>query len=143
MTQEQYTEKLNQTNAYGDGGMQKMGYQDYYNNEPSVYNAPAPSMESPIPYLEMGTGFIIGLAVGFFIKKSFKIVLFILGFALVVTFYMESQGIFTINEQVLEQQIASGAEYFDYLVAALKERITSLESGVSAGAGFLVGLKIG
>jgi hypothetical protein len=56
---------------------------------------------------------------------------------------MESQGIFTINEQVLEQQIASGAEYFDYLVAALKERITSLESGVSAGAGFLVGLKIG
>lgn len=146
MTQEEYAEKLNQTNsygnAYGNEGMQKMGYQDYY-NEPSVYNTPASSMDSPIPYLEMGTGFIIGLAVGFFIKKSFKIVLFILGFALVVTFYMESQGIFTINEQVLEQQIASGAEYFDYLVVALKERVTSLESGVSAGAGFLVGLKIG
>lgn len=143
MTQEQYAEKLNHANTYGNQGMQKMGYQDSYYNEPSLYNTPTPTMDSPIPYLEMGTGFIIGLAVGFFIKKSFKIVLFILGFALVVTFYMESQGIFTINEEVLEQQIASGAAYFDYLVAALKERITSLQSGISAGAGFLVGLKIG
>jgi hypothetical protein len=72
MTQEQYAEKLNQANAYEHNGMQKMGYQDYY-HEPSVYNAPAPSMESPIPYLEMGTGFIIGLAVGFFIKKVLKL----------------------------------------------------------------------
>lgn len=146
MTQAQYTEKLNQANTHmgsmGNNGMQKMGYQDTY-NEPSVYNTTQPTMDSPIPYLEMGTGFIIGLAVGFFIKKSFKAVLFILGFALVVTFYMESQGIFTINEQVLQEQIAQGAEYFDYLVAAMKERVTSLESGVGAGAGFLVGLKIG
>jgi len=146
MTQEQYAEKLNQANSHtgsmGHSGMQKMGYQDAY-SEPSVYNTPAPSLDSPIPYLEMGTGFIIGLAVGFFIKKSFKAVLFILGFALVITFYMESQGIFSINEQILEQQIAQGAEYFDYLVAALKERVTSLESGVGAGAGFLVGLKLG
>jgi hypothetical protein len=34
-------------------------------------------------------------------------------------------------------------QYFDYLVAAVKERITSFQSGVGAVAGFVVGLKLG
>jgi len=143
VTQEQYTEKLNQANHVGHTGSQKMGYTNHY-NEPSVYgDLPTATSNAPLPYLEMGTSFTIGLAVGFFIKKSFKAVLFILGFALIISFYMESQGIFTINQEVLEQNIAAGSDYFNYLVSALQERITSFESGIGAGAGFLVGLKIG
>ncbi|CAA6806864.1 MAG: Unknown protein [uncultured Sulfurovum sp.] len=141
MTQEEYSEKMNQANQIGQSGSQKMGYTNSY-TEPSLYEN-TPTSESPLAYLEMGTGFIIGLAVGFFIKKSFKAVLFILGFALIVTFYMESQGIFTINQEVLEQNIAAGSEYMEYLVSALQERVTSFQSGIGAGAGFLVGLKIG
>ena len=140
MTQEQYAEKLNQTGEVGHTGMQKMGYSNGLNDSVSTT---IPPTDSPFAYLEMGTGFIIGLAVGYFIKKSFKAVLFILGFALIITFYMESQGIFTINDQVLEQSIASGAEYLDYMVSAIKERITGFQSGVGAGTGFLVGIKIG
>jgi uncharacterized membrane protein (Fun14 family) len=139
MTQEQYAEQLNQVNNVGHGGLQKMGY----SNNLSETSSSMPVADSPLAYLEMGTGFIIGLAVGYFIKKSFKAVLFILGFALIITFYMESQGIFTINDEVLQQSIASGAEYFEYMVAAIKERITGFQSGVGAGTGFLVGLKIG
>lgn len=143
MTQEEYMNQLNQANNYGDQGFQKMGHANNF-NEPSLYgDTPTPPADSPLAYLEMGTGFIIGLAVGFFIKKSFKAVLFILGFALVVTFYMESQGIFTINEEVLEQNIAQGSAYVDYIIAALQERVTSFQSGIGTGAGFLVGLKIG
>jgi len=143
MTQEQYAEQLSQASNHGYQGSQKMNHLNNF-NEPSLYgDVSAPTTDSPLAYLEMGTGFIIGLAVGFFIKKSFKAVLFILGFALVVTFYMESQGIFVINQEVLEQNIAAGSEYMDYLVAALQERITSFKSGIGAGAGFLVGLKIG
>ncbi|CAA6814659.1 MAG: Unknown protein [uncultured Sulfurovum sp.] len=141
MTEEQYSEQVNQANNYGYQSSQKMDYSNNF-SEPSLYNE-SPSAESPLAYLEMGTGFIIGLAVGFFIKKSFKAVLFILGFALVVTFYMESQGIFTINQEILEQNIAKGSEYMEYLISALKERVTSFQSGLGAGAGFLVGLKIG
>ncbi|CAA6804673.1 MAG: Unknown protein [uncultured Sulfurovum sp.] len=140
MTQEEYSDKINQVNHLGQSGNQKMDYNNY--TEPSLYENSS-TAESPLPYLEMGTGFIIGLAVGFFIKKSFKAVLFILGFALIVSFYMESQGIFTINQEVLEQNIEAGSAYMEYLFDAIKERLTSFQSGIGAGAGFLVGLKIG
>lgn len=139
MTQEQYAEQLNQASSFGHSGIQKMGHSNSLTNSASTL----PASDSPLAYLEMGTGFIIGLAVGYFIKKSFKAVLFILGFALIITFYMESQGIFTINEELLEQSISSGAEYLEYMVASIKERITSFQSGLGAGTGFLVGIKIG
>lgn len=142
MNEDQYMEKLNQSGNYTDN-VQKMGQESIYRDIPVDQIEQSISAESPLPYLEMGSGFIIGLAVGFFIKKSFKIVLFILGFALISTFYMESQGIFTINNEVLEQSIASGAKYFDFLVASVKERITSFQSGVGSLAGFVVGLKLG
>jgi uncharacterized membrane protein (Fun14 family) len=139
MTKEQYADQLNQASSFGHSGMQKMGHSNSLSDSASTL----PPAESPLAYLEMGTGFIIGLAVGYFIKKSFKAVLFILGFALIITFYMESQGIFIINEQVLEASISSGAEYFEYMVASIKERITGFQSGIGAGTGFLVGIKIG
>jgi len=135
MNEQQYMEKLNQGDA-----LQKMGQDTYYRDIPMENNI---SADTPLPYLEMGSSFVIGLAVGFFIKKSFKMVLFILGFALIISFYMESQGIFTINDKVLEDSISNGMQYFDYLVAAVKERITSFQSGVGALAGFVVGLKLG
>jgi len=135
MDKQQYMEKLNQGDA-----LQKMGQDTYYRDIPMENNI---SADTPLPYLEMGSSFVIGLAVGFFIKKSFKMVLFILGFALIISFYMESQGIFTINDKVLEESISNGMQYFDYLVAAVKERITSFQSGVGALAGFVVGLKLG
>jgi uncharacterized membrane protein (Fun14 family) len=142
MNEDQYMEKLNQSGNYinHSDNMEKMGQENIYRDIPMEQNI---STDTPLPYLEMGSSFLIGLAVGFFIKKSFKIVLFILGFALISTFYMESQGIFTINNDVLEQSIASGAKYFDFLVASVKERITSFQSGVGSLAGFVVGLKLG
>lgn len=141
MNEQEYMEKLNQgSNFKHADDMQKMGQDTYYRDIPMENNI---SVDSPLPYLEMGSSFVIGLAVGFFIKKSFKMVLFILGFALIATFYMESQGIFTINDKVLEESISNGMKYFDYLVASVKERITSFQSGVGALAGFVVGLKLG
>jgi len=138
MDKAQYMEKANQFNQ--SGTIEKMGQDTYYRDIPMEE---AISPDTPLPYLEMGSSFVIGLAVGFFIKKSFKMVLFILGFALIASFYMESQGIFTINDKVLEESVSNGMQYFDYLVAAVKERITSFQSGVGAVAGFVVGLKLG
>jgi uncharacterized membrane protein (Fun14 family) len=123
MDKQQYMEKLNQGNY-----------------EPVNGTATA---DSPIPYLELGSSFLIGLAVGYFIKKSFKIVLFILGFSLILIFFMESQDILTVNDQVLEKSISTGSTYFEFLVSSIQDRITSFQTGIGAGAGFLVGLKIG
>ncbi len=97
------------------------------------------------PFLEMGTSFVIGLAVGFFMKKFFKILLLLLGFALVALFVMESQGISTVDEQALEAGVSSGIDSFQGLAAMLKDRLSNMtiSGGAGAVAGFFVGLKFG
>ncbi len=100
---------------------------------------------SGFPFLEMGTSFVIGLAIGFFMKKFFKILLLILGFALVALFVMESQGISTVDEHALEAGVSSGIDSFQGLAAMLKERLSNMTitGGAGAVAGFFVGLKFG
>jgi len=142
MNEEQYLEKLGQAHQ-SSGGMEKMGQGAYYRDVPMDNLEATTSADHAIPYLEMGSSFLIGMAVGFFIKKSFKVVLFILGFSLIIMFFMESQGVLTINDKVLEESIANGSDYFNYLVSAVKDRITSFQTGVGALAGFVVGLKFG
>ena len=143
MNEEQYMQKLGHAHQNFSNTAEKMGQDSYYRDVPMDQLESATNIDHPIPYLEMGSSFLIGMAVGYFIKKSFKAVLFILGFSLIVTFYMESQGIFTINDKVLEESITNGSKYFDFLVASVKERITSFQSGLGALAGFVVGLKFG
>ena len=147
MNEEQYMEKLGKSmNGDNTGHAQfaeKMGQDAFYRDIPLDKMESATTADMPLPYLEMGSSFLIGMAVGFFIKKSFKVVLFILGFSLIIMFFMESQGVLTINDKVLEQSISNGSTYFNYLVSAVKDRITSFQTGVGALAGFVVGLKFG
>ena len=98
-----------------------------------------------IPYLEMGSGFMLGLSVGYVLKKSFKLLLFLVGLLVIAMFVLENQHIIVINEDSLDQNIALGTEAFKHFVLFLKERISSLKiaGGISAGAGFVVGLKMG
>ncbi|MCH9741238.1 MAG: FUN14 domain-containing protein [Epsilonproteobacteria bacterium] len=103
------------------------------------------SDQNAFPFLEMGTSFVIGLAIGYFMKKFFKILLLILGLGLVILFVMESQGVSTVNEQALENGVSAGVDSFKGLVTMLKDRLSSmnLSSGAGAVAGFFAGLKFG
>ena len=100
---------------------------------------------STIPYLEMGTGFLIGLSIGYVVKKSFKILLFLLGIGLITVFVLESKGVITLNEDYLQNTVAQGADGFKYFVGFLKDRLENFQvsSGLSAVAGFFAGLKFG
>jgi len=100
---------------------------------------------SAFPFLEMGTSFVIGLAIGFFMKKFFKLLLLILGFGLVILFVMESQGISTVDEQSLDAGVTSGINSFKSLAVMLQDRLSNMTitSGAGAIAGFFVGLKFG
>jgi uncharacterized membrane protein (Fun14 family) len=97
------------------------------------------------PYLEMGSGFMIGMSVGYVVKKSFKLLLFLLGISIIAIFVLERQGILVLNETALDQNVSLGMEAFQTFTAFLKERLSSLKlaGGASAIAGFLVGLKMG
>jgi len=98
-----------------------------------------------LPWLEMGTGFLIGLAVGYFLKKSFRILLLLLGIGIVLIFVLESQKVVTINEDGLAHTVSAGTEQFKHFAGFLKERLSQLHfaGSASAVAGFLAGLKMG
>jgi len=98
-----------------------------------------------LPWLEMGSGFLIGLAVGFVVKKSFKILLFFLGLAVVLLFVLENQHIIILNEEGLNQTVSQGSQLFQHFALFLKERLSQLQfaGSASAVAGFLAGLKMG
>ena len=98
-----------------------------------------------LPWLEMGTGFLIGLAVGYFLKKSFKILLALLGVGIILIFVLESQHVVTINEDGLAQTVSAGSEQFKHFAGFLKDRLARLQfaGSASAVAGFLAGLKMG
>jgi uncharacterized membrane protein (Fun14 family) len=100
---------------------------------------------SPFPFLDMGTHFVIGLAVGYFLKKFFKFLLIFLGLGLVILFVMESQGISTVNEDALTSGVSHGVDSFKGLTSMLQDRLShmKLSSGAGAVAGFFAGLKFG
>jgi uncharacterized membrane protein (Fun14 family) len=93
----------------------------------------------------MGSGFMIGMSVGYVVKKSFKLLLFLLGISVIAIFVLERQGILVLNESALDQNVSLGLESFKLFVAFLKERLAALKlaGGVSAVAGFVAGLKMG
>ena len=97
------------------------------------------------PFLDMGTSFVIGLAIGYFLKKFFKIMLLVLGLGLVVLFVLESKGVFHIDDQAISNGVSSGVDGFKHLFAMLKDRLTSMEltTGAGAVAGFFAGIKLG
>ncbi len=103
------------------------------------------NIDLQLPYLEMGSGFMIGLSVGYVLKKSFKLLLFLTGLVIIALFVLENQHIIVINEDSLNQNIALGTEAFKQFGLFLKERISTLKvaGGISAAAGFVAGLKMG
>ena len=98
-----------------------------------------------LPYLDMGSGFVIGMAVGYFFKKSFKLLLLLLGTALVLLFALDQFDIIELHKEQLEQTVTTGTGYFKQFGAFLKAKLGEFgyAGAGSAIAGFLLGVKMG
>jgi len=103
------------------------------------------SILNDINFAQISSGFLLGLSVGYFFKKGFKIVLFILGLITVAIFWLNTQDYITVNGENI-------INVFDILTITLKKsynfvynNITAIEplGGASIVAGFATGLKIG
>lgn len=93
---------------------------------------------------DVGAPFFIGLAVGYFAKKVFRIALFVSGAFLVLYFVLEYFGLFTLSNETLEGAANTVSQDAQSAGSFLMNRLTGFTSkGVSAAAGFLVGLKVG
>jgi len=102
-------------------------------------------MFDSIPYANITSGFFIGLAVGYFLKKSLKIVLFLFGLTAIVIFYLQNQDMIHVNNDAL----LTGTDKFIALLKNIygfaKDKLSFLQvsGGVGAVSGFFVGLKYG
>jgi len=98
-----------------------------------------------LPYIDMGSGFVIGMAVGYFLKKSFKILLFLTGTAIVVLFALDHYEIIELHKEQLVDTVDTGTGAFKQFALFLKEKLSEfgLAGTGSALAGFALGLKMG
>jgi len=98
-----------------------------------------------LPWFQMGSSFLIGLSIGFMLKKSFKILLFLGGLSIALLFVLEHQHIITINEVGIAQSVSQWYRLFEQFALFLKERLSHLgvAGGGSSVAGFIAGFKMG
>ena len=97
-----------------------------------------------IPYLEIGGGFLLGLSIGFALKKSFRALLLVVGLGFIFMIVLENQGSVSIDQIPLQEVIDIGAQKAKSVFELLQSRFEKyhIAGGVSALAGFIVGLKI-
>jgi len=97
------------------------------------------------PLVEVSSGFFIGLAIGYFFKKSIKLFLIIFAFAIVVLFVFQSYDMIQIKNDALLTGTDKIIVEIKNIGNFLKERLEFLKisGGVGAIAGFMVGLKMG
>jgi uncharacterized membrane protein (Fun14 family) len=93
---------------------------------------------------KVGAPFLIGLAVGFFIKKIARTALFIAGGVIVILFVAEYFGITQVSNINLGKAADNAATLTKSSGEYLMARLAMINfQGVSAVAGFFAGLKMG
>lgn len=101
-------------------------------------------LSAPFLIGNVGAPFVIGLAVGFFAKKILKLALFIAGGAIVLLFITEYYGIAKVSDAQLQSAADAATGMAQQSSGFLMDRLSQITSkGVSALAGFAVGLKFG
>ncbi|WP_347988526.1 FUN14 domain-containing protein [Methylomonas sp. AM2-LC] len=92
----------------------------------------------------LGAPFILGMAVGYFAKKMFRLALFFGGAIVVLLFVAEYYGVITVSDAALQTAASSAATAAKESGSFLIDRLSVITSrGVSGGAGFFVGFKLG
>lgn len=101
-------------------------------------------LSAPFLLGNVGAPFVIGLAVGYFAKKVLRMALFLAGGAIVLLFISEYYGITQVADAQLQHAAETATTMARDYGSALQHRLSQITSkGVSATAGFLVGLKFG
>lgn len=94
--------------------------------------------------INVGAPFLIGLAVGYFIKKMLKVGLFLLGLSIVVLLVSSHYGFIEINGANLTDSVQQGTGSINDFGSFLMDSLVGLGGvGISGGAGFVAGLKLG
>ena len=102
------------------------------------------TINANIPYIDMGWSFVLGLSIGYAVKKSFKFLLLLFGLGFIFIFFLENKKVLTTDELHLKELIESFLTSLNVWKDLLIERLGKYENGeISAMAGFIFGIKLG
>ena len=106
---------------------------------------PSPDIFSPDFLIgNVGTPFVMGLAVGYFARKMLLMALFMCGAAIVLLFVSEHYGITEISDINLQKAAHTATDAVKQSGDFLVHRLSGITSkSVSAVGGFFVGFKLG
>lgn len=94
--------------------------------------------------LKLGGSFVIGFTIGYFIKKSLKIAMYIIGFQLVIFFIAEYFGLINVIDTGLIKAANGFSEGMRIFWNFLYNRLALFPTQtIGATAGILIGLKKG
>lgn len=94
--------------------------------------------------LNLGAGFLLGLAVGYALKKIAKLALLIGGFIVLTILVLNYKGIIIVNYDILKQVTEEILRWLKMEVSGLVTFInTSVPFAGGFMAGFIIGLKKG
>lgn len=95
-------------------------------------------------FTNVGAPFVIGLAVGYFTKKTLKLALFLGGMAVVLLFVTEYYGFTEVSDAGLKMVAHNLTETAKQFGGFLVDRLSQITGkGLSAVAGFYAGFKLG
>ena len=94
--------------------------------------------------VSVGAPFLMGMAVGYFMKKTLKIGLFLLGLSIVLLLVAGYYGVIHISGAELTHAVEQGTGAVNRFGSFLVNSLSGLGVvGVGGAAGFFVGLKMG
>ncbi len=90
--------------------------------------------------LNLGVGFLLGLAAGYALKKIAKLALIIAGLLILALLVLEYKGFITVDYTLLERFTAKVLEWLKLELAGL---VGFVSSNVPFAGGFLAGFALG
>ena len=107
-------------------------------------NETTPNSTSLDWLISLSPVFILGLAIGYFLKKSFTIFLFIFGAVAVISLVLNEKGLLDMSLDAFTPVAEAGKNSFSWLSSLAQESLGKMTAQSASGlAGFALGLKMG
>lgn len=90
----------------------------------------------------IGGSFLVGILLGYFIRKIIKVLMFILGGIIVLLLFLQNQDIILINRNKLDYSLMSLTLYLTNAFDRIPQSDSlTIPVTASASAGFIIGLR--
>ena len=94
---------------------------------------------------KFGASFVFAFSVGYLLKKSIKLMLFVLLVGVLALFWLDDSSVVEMQNYVFSSSLGRIVELFNIFGNFIYDKVANIDqpSGIGLVAGFLLGLKFG